>query len=104
MTDMTPRQILDAFQRGMEETWRKIDRGEIRGDGRAAGPLGVAADENVPTDEKRPAINDMTPRQILDAMTRALDRVARRFADQKVDQSSESPPHRPIDKPPDRSP
>jgi hypothetical protein len=25
MTDLTPRQILDAIRRGLEETWRQID-------------------------------------------------------------------------------
>jgi len=25
MTDLTPRQILDAIRRGLEETWRRID-------------------------------------------------------------------------------
>jgi hypothetical protein len=28
MTDLTPRQILDAVRRGLEETWRKIDEGK----------------------------------------------------------------------------
>jgi hypothetical protein len=97
MTDLTTRQILDAIQRGMKETWRKIDRGEIRGDGRLAWPCSLEPGEKVAVNEKRPAINDMTPRQILDAMARALDRVARRFTDQKLDQSSGPPPHRPID-------
>jgi hypothetical protein len=96
MTDLTLRQILDAMQRGMEATWRKIDRGEIRGDGRLAWPCSLEPGEKVAVNEKRPAINDMTVREILDAMARALDRVARRFADQNA-QSSAPPPHRPID-------
>ena len=29
MTDLTPRQILDAVRRGLEETWRKIDEGAL---------------------------------------------------------------------------
>ena len=37
----------------------------------------------------------LTPRQILDAMERALDRVACRFADQKTDRVSENPQPRP---------
>jgi hypothetical protein len=64
MTDLTLRQILDAMQRGMEETWRKIDRGEIRGDGRLAWPCSLEPGEKVAVNEKRPAINDMTVRQI----------------------------------------
>jgi hypothetical protein len=35
-------------------------------------------------------MTDLTIRQILDAMTRALDTTARRFANQKPDQISES--------------
>jgi len=34
-------------------------------------------------------MTDLTIRQILDAMTRALDTTARRFASQKTDQGSE---------------
>jgi hypothetical protein len=29
MTDLTPRQILDAIRRGLEETWRRIDEGAL---------------------------------------------------------------------------
>jgi hypothetical protein len=29
MTELTPRQILDAVRRGLEETWRKIDEGTL---------------------------------------------------------------------------
>ncbi len=29
MTDLTPRQILDAVRRGLEEPWRKIDEGTL---------------------------------------------------------------------------
>lgn len=36
-------------------------------------------------------MTDLTIRQILDAMTRALDTTARRFANQKPDQISENP-------------
>ncbi len=36
-------------------------------------------------------MTDLTARQILDAMSEALDRVARRFANQKPDQISENP-------------
>lgn len=36
------------------------------------------------------AMTDLTPRQILDAMERALDTVARRFASRKADQRSEN--------------
>ena len=97
LTDLTARQIRDAIQRGMEETWRKIDAGEIRRDRRAAWPCGVKPGEEPASNEKRPTINDMTARQILDAMSRALDRVAQRFADQKVDQPSGHEPRRPID-------
>jgi hypothetical protein len=97
MTDLTPRQILDAIQRGMEETWRKIDRGEIRRDGRLDWRGSAEAGEITGLKEKGPAIGDMTPRQILDAMTRALDTVARRFAERKSDQMSGPPPHQPIE-------
>jgi hypothetical protein len=34
-------------------------------------------------------MTDLTPRQILDAMARALDKTARRFADQKPNQMGE---------------
>jgi len=97
MTGLTVRQILDAFQRGMEETWRKIDHGEIRQDGRLDWPGCAGAEERVALMEERPAINDMTPRQILDAITRALDRVARRFAEPKPDQMIGPAPPRSID-------
>jgi hypothetical protein len=36
-------------------------------------------------------MTDLTIRQILDAMTRALDTTARRFANQKSDQVGENP-------------
>jgi hypothetical protein len=36
-------------------------------------------------------MTDLTIRQILDAMARALDKTARRFANQKPDQMSENP-------------
>jgi hypothetical protein len=39
-------------------------------------------------------MTDLTIRQILDAMTRALDTTARRFANQKADQISENPQSR----------
>jgi hypothetical protein len=97
LTDLTARQIRDAIQRGMEETWRKINVGEIRGDGRAERPCDVEPGEEPASDEKRPAINDMTARQILHAMSRALDRVAQRFADQKIDEPSGPAPPRSID-------
>jgi hypothetical protein len=29
MTDLTPRQILDAIRRGLEETWRRIDESAL---------------------------------------------------------------------------
>jgi len=29
MTELTPRQILDAIRRGLEETWRRIDEGTL---------------------------------------------------------------------------
>ena len=47
--------------------------------------------------EKGPGINDMTPRQILDAVTRALDRVARRIAEQKAGRTSGHARHQPIE-------
>jgi hypothetical protein len=94
MTDLTPRQILDAFQRGMEETWRKIDRGEIRRDGRLDWPRSAEAGEIVAV-EKRSEMGDMTPRQILDAIERALDTTARRFANRKPDQTTPNTQPRP---------
>ena len=49
-------------------------------------------------------MTDLTPRQILDAIERALDRTARRFASQKVDQVSESAqPRRELDDSADQS-
>jgi hypothetical protein len=43
-------------------------------------------------------MTDLTIRQILDAMTRALDETARRFANQKPERLSEHPqPHRELD-------
>lgn len=30
MTDLTPRQILDAIRRGLEETWRRIDEENMK--------------------------------------------------------------------------
>jgi hypothetical protein len=43
-------------------------------------------------------MTDLTIRQILDAMTRALDTTARRFADKKLDQGSEATqPRRELD-------
>jgi hypothetical protein len=95
MTDLTVRQILDAFERGLDETRRKIERGEMRQDGRLDWPGCAGAEKEVSHMEKRPAINDMTPRQILDAMSRALDTVARRFAEQKPNQMSARTSHRP---------
>src|SRR5262249_26248396 len=92
MTDLTPRQILDAIKRGMEETWRKTDRGELRQDGRLDW-LDPGAEEKVVQMEKGPVVNEMTPREILDAISRALDRVAARFAKQKTDQVSGRPAH-----------
>jgi hypothetical protein len=96
MTDLTVRQILDAFERGLDETRRKIELGEMRQDGRLDWPGSPGAGEEVTFMEKGPAISDMTPRQILDAMTRALDRVARRFAEQRPEQISGRPPHQPM--------
>jgi hypothetical protein len=67
----------------------------LRQDGRFDGPGSAGTEERVP--QKEPTINDMTPRQILDATTRALDRVARRFAEQKPEEMSEHPPRQPIE-------
>jgi hypothetical protein len=93
VTALTVRQILDAFERALEETRRKIERGEIRQDGRFGWPDCAGAEDKITRMEKKPAISDMTPRQILDAMTRALDRVARRFAEQRPEQISGRSPH-----------
>lgn len=95
MTDLTPREILGAIQRGMEETWRKIDRGELRQDGRLDWSGYAGAGEQVTHMEQKPAINDMTPREIL--VSRALDTVARRFAEQKADQMSGRTSRQPIE-------
>jgi hypothetical protein len=54
MADLTVRQILDAFERGLEETRRKIERGEMRQDGRLDSPVYVGAEEEVARMEKRP--------------------------------------------------
>jgi hypothetical protein len=49
-------------------------------------------------------MTDLTIRQILDAMTRALDTTARRFADQKADQGTENTqPRRELDDSADQS-
>jgi hypothetical protein len=49
-------------------------------------------------------MTDLTIRQILDAMTRALDTTARRFASQKTDQTSENlPPRRELEDSGDQS-
>jgi hypothetical protein len=98
MTDLTVRQILDAFERGLEETRRKIERGKMRQDGcldwRGTAEIG----EEVAFKDTRWVTSDMTTRQILDAMTRALDTVARRFAERKADNNmSGHPPHQPIE-------
>ena len=50
MTNLTPQQIRDAIQQGLEETWGKIDRGEIVRDGRVAWP----PREKIAPDEKKP--------------------------------------------------
>jgi len=43
-------------------------------------------------------MTDLTPRQILDAIERTLDRVAGRFASQKADQASDdAQPRRELD-------
>ena len=51
MTNLTPQQIRDAIQQGLEETWRKIDRGEITPDGRVVWP----PREDIAADEKKVA-------------------------------------------------
>jgi hypothetical protein len=49
-------------------------------------------------------MTDLTPRQILDAMARALDKTARRFADQKPNQMGEkSRPHQALEDAGDQS-
>jgi len=49
-------------------------------------------------------MTDLTPRQILDAMERALDKVARRFANQKPERPSEhSQPHAELEDAADQS-
>jgi hypothetical protein len=49
MTNLTAQQIRDAIQQGLEETWRKIDRGEIILDGRVVWP----PREKIAIDEKK---------------------------------------------------
>lgn len=49
MTNLTAQQIRDAIQQGLEETWQKIDRGEIIPDGRVVWP----PREKIATDENR---------------------------------------------------
>src|SRR5262249_37887483 len=97
MTDLTVRQILDAFERGLEETRRQFERGEIRQDGRLDWPGWAGVEEKVTPMEKTPAINDITTRQSLQAIPRALDTVARRFAQQKPERMGGSPPYQPIE-------
>jgi hypothetical protein len=81
MTDLTPREILDAFRRALEATSCKIDRGEQTLAPRS-GQLGWPSTVN---EGKRASINDMTPRQILDAMQRGLEETWR-----KIDAAKES--------------
>ena len=47
MTDLTVREILDAFERALDETRRKIERGEMRQDGRLDWPSYAGAEEKV---------------------------------------------------------
>jgi hypothetical protein len=65
---MTPREILDAIRRGIEE---------------AAGPFSGNAPQPAPLAQiKRPprSIEQMTPREILDAIHQGLEETARQFA------------------------
>jgi hypothetical protein len=48
-------------------------------------------------------MTDLTPRQILDAMERALDKIARRFANQKPDQMTEQPQRQTLEEAADQS-
>ena len=66
MTDMTPRQILDAIDRALETAGR-----QARGQAREQTPSSLQI--------RRPAkpAEQMTPRELLDAMDRALENAAR---------------------------
>ena len=64
---MTPREILDAIRRGIEESAR---------------PFSGNAPQPVPLPQiKRPSrsVEQMTPREILDAIHRGLEETARQF-------------------------
>jgi hypothetical protein len=69
---MTPREILDAVDRALEET---------------SGRLAAQKPRDIPQlpegDDAAPRGRPMTPREILDAIDNALEETSRRFADKK---------------------
>jgi Ni,Fe-hydrogenase III small subunit len=69
VTEKTPREILDAIDKALEETAARL----------AAKPKRVLhqPQSDEPTVRGRPK----TPREILDAVDKALEETARRFAD-----------------------
>jgi Ni,Fe-hydrogenase III small subunit len=69
VTDKTPREILDAIDKALEETAARL----------AAKPKPVLR-ERQPDRPPVPA-RPKTPREILDAIDKALEETARRFAD-----------------------
>jgi hypothetical protein len=65
--DMTPREILDAIRRGVEESARPFS-------GNAPQPESLLQVTRPPR-----SIEQMTPREILDAIHRGLEETARQF-------------------------
>jgi hypothetical protein len=69
MTEKTPREILDAIDKALEETAARL----------AAKPKPVLRGR--PLDQPPVGARPKTPREILDAIDKALEETARRFAD-----------------------
>ena len=70
VTEKTPREILDAIDKALEETAARITTAKPR-------QLLYQPLPDKPTVRAGP----MTPREILDAIDKALEETARRFAD-----------------------
>ena len=68
MREMTPREILDAVDRALEETSRRLAAEKPR-------DIPRTSEDRKPAARGRP----MTPREILDAIDKALEETSRRF-------------------------
>jgi hypothetical protein len=71
VTDKTPREILDAIDKALEETAARLATAK------PMQPLPYRRQPDKPAVRSRPK----TPREILDAIDKALEETARRFAD-----------------------